>query len=63
MSRPTTLTQDSPTVRKAIRVLARELRDHHRPTADHSHRLAHSCRVLAEDMGLDPLAATLGGDH
>jgi HD-GYP domain-containing protein (c-di-GMP phosphodiesterase class II) len=58
VSRPTTLTHDSPSVRRAIRVLARELRDHHRPTAEHSHRLAYSCRVLAEDMGLDPLAAT-----
>lgn len=58
MPRPTTLTQDSPTVRRAIRALARELRDHHRDTADHSHRLAHLCRLLAEDMGLDPVAAT-----
>jgi len=45
-------------VRRAIRVLARELRDHHRPTADHSHRLARMCRQIAEEMGLDPAAAT-----
>jgi len=56
--RPTTLTRDSPQVRRAIRVLARELRDHHRDTADHSHRLALLARRLAEHMGLDALAAT-----
>jgi HD-GYP domain-containing protein (c-di-GMP phosphodiesterase class II) len=39
-------------------VLARELRDHHRPTADHSHRLARLCRELADAMRLDPLTAT-----
>jgi HD-GYP domain-containing protein (c-di-GMP phosphodiesterase class II) len=55
---PSTLTKDSPRVRRAIRVLARELRDHHRATADHSHRLAHLCRRLADHMGLDPLVAT-----
>ncbi len=56
--RPATLTRDSPQVRKAVRVLARELRLHHRATADHSHRLAHTCRRLADHMGLDPLCAT-----
>jgi len=56
--RPPTLTRDSPQVRRAIRVLARELRDHHRDTADHSHRLALLARRLAEHMGLDALAAT-----
>jgi HD-GYP domain-containing protein (c-di-GMP phosphodiesterase class II) len=56
--RPTTLTKDSPSVRRAIRVLARELRDHHRPTAEHSHRLAHLSRRVADVMALDPLAAT-----
>lgn len=54
----TTLTKDSPQVRRAIRALARELRTHHRPTADHSHRLAGLSRRLADKMGLDPLAAT-----
>ena len=53
-----TLTEDSPRLRRAIRVLARELRVHHRATADHSHRLAHMSRALAEEMGLDPLAST-----
>jgi HD-GYP domain-containing protein (c-di-GMP phosphodiesterase class II) len=49
--RTSTLTRDSPQVRRAVRVLARELRDHHRATADHSRR-------LADHLGLDPLAAT-----
>ena len=53
-----TLTKDSPQVRRAIRVLARELRDHHRATAEHSHRLAHLSRALADEMGLDPLSCT-----
>jgi HD-GYP domain-containing protein (c-di-GMP phosphodiesterase class II) len=55
---PVTLTKDTPRVRRAIRVLARELRDHHRATAEHSHRLAHESRRVADAMGLDPLAAT-----
>lgn len=45
-------------MRRAIRTLAREMRVHHRETADHSHRLAQLCRRLAEHMGLDPLVAT-----
>lgn len=45
-------------MRQAIRVLASELRAHHRPTADHSHRLAALARRVADHMGLDPLAAT-----
>jgi HD-GYP domain-containing protein (c-di-GMP phosphodiesterase class II) len=55
---PTTLTKDSPQVRRAIRALARELRSHHRATAEHSHRLARLARRIADAMGLDPLAAT-----
>jgi polar amino acid transport system substrate-binding protein len=55
---PSTLTRDSPTVRRAIRALARELREHHRATAEHSHRLARLARQVAEHMGLDPLCAT-----
>ena len=55
---PTTLTPDSPRVRRAISVLAAELRAHHQPTADHSHRLAGLARRVAEHMGLDPLCAT-----
>jgi HD-GYP domain-containing protein (c-di-GMP phosphodiesterase class II) len=52
------LRRDSPRIRKAIRVLAAELRVHHRATADHSHRLAALARRVAEHMGLDPLACT-----
>ena len=55
---PVTLTRDSPSVRRAIRVLARELRDHHRATAEHSHRLARFSREVADEMALDPMAAT-----
>lgn len=55
---PETLTKDSPSVRRAINVLARELRDHHRATADHSHRLARLSREVADEMALDPMAAT-----
>ena len=50
---PPTLTEDSPSVRRAIRELNRRLRDHHRPTADHSHRLVRLARELADEMGLD----------
>ncbi len=53
-----TLTADSPQVRRAVRVLARELREHHMPTAQHSHRLARLSRLVADAMGLDALAAT-----
>jgi HD-GYP domain-containing protein (c-di-GMP phosphodiesterase class II) len=52
------LRRDSPRIRKAIRVLAAELRVHHRDTADHSHRLAGLSRRVGEHMGLDPLRAT-----
>ena len=55
---PVTLTKDSPSVRRAIEVLARELRDHHRATAEHSHRLARLSRRVADEMALDPMAAT-----
>jgi HD-GYP domain-containing protein (c-di-GMP phosphodiesterase class II) len=52
------LSADDPRVRKAIRVLAAELRAHHLPTADHSHRLAKLSRRVAEHMGLDAMAST-----
>lgn len=55
---PVSLTRDSPQVRRAINVLARELRDHHRATAEHSHRLARLSRDVAEQMALDPMEAT-----
>jgi HD-GYP domain-containing protein (c-di-GMP phosphodiesterase class II) len=43
---------------QAVDTLAHELRLHHAPTADHSHRLAALARALAERMRLDPLDAT-----
>ena len=58
MPNTATLTKDSPVVRRAIRTLAREMRRHHRETADHSHRLARLARGVADHMGLDPMAST-----
>src|SRR3712207_8934610 len=46
------------TLVRSIRALAREMRRHHRATAEHSHRLAALCRKIADRMGLDALAAT-----
>ena len=43
---------------EAVDVLAHELRLHHAPTADHSHRLAEHARLLAEAMRLDPMECT-----
>jgi two-component system, cell cycle response regulator len=43
---------------EAVDALAEELRVHHAPTADHSHRLAAHARQLAEAMRMDPLACT-----
>jgi HD-GYP domain-containing protein (c-di-GMP phosphodiesterase class II) len=43
---------------RAVETLAHELRLHHAPTADHSHRLAAHARTLAESMRLDALEAT-----
>ena len=57
-STSTTLRADSPRIHQAIRVLAAELRVHHRATAEHSHRLAVLARRVAEHMGLDALVAT-----
>jgi HD-GYP domain-containing protein (c-di-GMP phosphodiesterase class II) len=45
-------------LRPAVHRLAGELRRHHQPTADHSHRLARAARRLAERLRLDPLDAT-----
>jgi two-component system, cell cycle response regulator len=42
----------------AVSRLARELRVHHRPTAEHSHRLATLARRVADHLGLDALDAT-----
>ena len=43
---------------QAVTTLAAELRTHHAPTADHSHRLAEHARALAEYMRLGPIEAT-----
>ena len=45
-------------LRHAVDRLADELRCHHQPTADHSHRLARATRRLADRLGLDALLAT-----
>jgi HD-GYP domain-containing protein (c-di-GMP phosphodiesterase class II) len=44
--------------RRAVHRLADELRHHHQPTADHSHRLARAARRVAERLGLDAFQAT-----
>jgi polar amino acid transport system substrate-binding protein len=44
--------------RRAVHRLADELRRHHQPTADHSHRLARAARGVAERLGLDAIQAT-----
>jgi polar amino acid transport system substrate-binding protein len=44
--------------RRAVHRLADELRSHHQPTAEHSHRLARAARRVADRLGLDPLVAT-----
>jgi HD-GYP domain-containing protein (c-di-GMP phosphodiesterase class II) len=40
----------------AVDLLARELREHHAPTAEHSHRAARVARAVAEEMALGALA-------
>ena len=42
----------------AVEALAVELRRHHAPTADHSHRLASLARDVAERLALGPIEAT-----
>ena len=49
---------DAPWMAQAVQALALELRLHHAPTADHSHRLAAHARVVADDLRLDALDAT-----
>jgi HD-GYP domain-containing protein (c-di-GMP phosphodiesterase class II) len=49
---------DAPWMAEAVTALARELRVHHAPTADHSHRLALLARAVADRLRLDPLDAT-----
>jgi HD-GYP domain-containing protein (c-di-GMP phosphodiesterase class II) len=53
-----TMLADAPWMAQAVQALALELRQHHAPTADHSHRLATHARVVAEDLHLDALDAT-----
>jgi HD-GYP domain-containing protein (c-di-GMP phosphodiesterase class II) len=53
-----TIPAEAPWMAQAVEALAHELRLHHAPTADHSHRLAAHARVVAESLRLDPLEAT-----
>jgi HD-GYP domain-containing protein (c-di-GMP phosphodiesterase class II) len=57
MEGQTTTVADAPWMVDAVETLADELRLHHAPTADHSHRLAVQARALARSMGLGPLDA------
>src|SRR3954452_10173339 len=56
--RAVTSLANTPWMTEAVDALARELRSHHAPTADHSHRLATIARNVAERLALDPLEAT-----
>jgi HD-GYP domain-containing protein (c-di-GMP phosphodiesterase class II) len=53
-----TMLAGAPWMARAVQALAIELRLHHAPTAEHSHRLAAHARVVAEDLRLDALDAT-----
>jgi len=48
----------APWMSDAVDALAVELRLHHAPTADHSHRLASLARDVAERLALGPIEAT-----
>jgi HD-GYP domain-containing protein (c-di-GMP phosphodiesterase class II) len=48
----------APWMSDAVSVLARELRLHHAPTAEHSHRLAALSRKVADRLHLDAMDAT-----
>jgi HD-GYP domain-containing protein (c-di-GMP phosphodiesterase class II) len=50
--------RDGRWLRDAVERLAGELRRHHQPTAEHSHRLARAARRVSERLGLGPLEAT-----
>jgi HD-GYP domain-containing protein (c-di-GMP phosphodiesterase class II) len=58
MAGTTTMLAEAPWMAQAVQALALELRLHHAPTAEHSHRLAAHARVVAESLQLDPLDAT-----
>jgi two-component system, cell cycle response regulator len=49
---------NAPWMTEAVDALALELRLHHAPTADHSHRLASLARDVADRLALDPIDAT-----
>src|SRR3954467_8274051 len=53
-----TMLAEAPWMAQAVQALALELRLHHAPTAEHSHRLAAHARLVAESLRLDPLDAT-----
>jgi two-component system, cell cycle response regulator len=53
-----TMLTEAPWMAQAVQALALELRLHHAPTADHSHRLAAHARLVAESLRLDALDAT-----
>jgi two-component system, cell cycle response regulator len=48
----------APWMTEAVGALALELRLHHAPTAEHSHRLASLARDVADRLALDPIDAT-----
>jgi HD-GYP domain-containing protein (c-di-GMP phosphodiesterase class II) len=48
----------APWLAEAVATLAHELRDHHAPTAEHSHRAARVAREVAEELELDAMDAT-----
>jgi HD-GYP domain-containing protein (c-di-GMP phosphodiesterase class II) len=49
---------NAPWMSEAVDALALELRLHHAPTAEHSHRLASLAREVADRLQLDPIEAT-----
>jgi HD-GYP domain-containing protein (c-di-GMP phosphodiesterase class II) len=49
---------DEGRLRHAVHRLAGELRRHHQPTAEHSHRLGRAARRVSERLGLGALEAT-----
>jgi HD-GYP domain-containing protein (c-di-GMP phosphodiesterase class II) len=53
-----TMLAEAPWMAQAVQALALELRLHHAPTAEHSHRLAAHARLVAESLQLDALDAT-----
>jgi HD-GYP domain-containing protein (c-di-GMP phosphodiesterase class II) len=54
----TRTTTDESWLRHAVHRLAGELRRHHQPTAEHSHRLGRAARRVSERLGLGAIEAT-----